>query len=177
MTLTHTLKRKQNPSSTIQNFHKKPRNIPFSKNLHALLESTVILRYANISLRPIVGAFGLPTGNLARYPTKELQPIIKTSYSHVKNSSHFIQSLKNTINKNTDNLVSFDVVSIFTIIPLDTLAILKRKYQLNQDTLSLIDYYISNTHILFQDKLNKQIKGSHVIFSLPITCQHLHGSI
>ena len=70
-------------------------------------------------LRPIVNTIESPTYELARYVALNLKPLLGNIDSFIKYSSEFIKLLKRKRVEPNDILVSFDVVSIFTKIPLD----------------------------------------------------------
>ena len=115
----------------------------------------------DIPLRPIISAFSSPTHKLAQYLAKTLQPLAEQSNSYIKNSFHFLQKLKDFNITPNSLLVSFDVVSLFTNIPLsETFEILKNKHKTSPNTLSLIQHCTSNTYFSFQNCLFKQIKGA-----------------
>ena len=70
-------------------------------------------------MRPIVASLRSPCNNLAKWLTKILSPLVGlVSDAHLKHSSDFLDSLSN-VNGNFDCMVSFDVVSLFTNIPLE----------------------------------------------------------
>ena len=71
-----------------------------------------------VPLRPIVSQIDAPTYHLAKYLAQSLQPHVGKTSSYVKNSAHFIDILKNVSIEKSDILVSFDVVSLFTNIPI-----------------------------------------------------------
>jgi hypothetical protein len=73
----------------------------------------------DIPLRPIVSSIGSPCYALAGFLHKILSPLAGRSESFVKNSGHFIQLLKPVNLRRQDTLVSFDVVSLFTNVPVD----------------------------------------------------------
>ena len=73
----------------------------------------------NIPMRPIVASLRSPSHNLAKWLTKTLSPFVGVvSQAHLKHSSDFLNSLNN-VNDSFNDMVSFDVVSLFTNIPLD----------------------------------------------------------
>ena len=73
----------------------------------------------NIPMRPIVSTIGSPTYRLAKELARILTPLTgKNSYA-VKNSAQFVTSLQNVRISPDDQLVSFDVVSLFTQVPID----------------------------------------------------------
>ena len=73
----------------------------------------------NIPMRPIVASLRSPSHNLAKWLTKILSPCVGVvSEAHLKHSTDFLDSLGN-VNEPFDDMVSFDVVSLFTNIPLE----------------------------------------------------------
>ena len=72
-----------------------------------------------VPLRPIVNTIGSPTYELAKYVAKILKPLVGNTDSFIKDSHDFVNLIKNETLEKDDILVSFDVVSLFTKIPLD----------------------------------------------------------
>ena len=70
-------------------------------------------------LRPIVAAIGSPTHPLAKKLASILAPLSGNTASHVWNSADFVERIQQTPLEEDDCLVSFDVVSLFTKVPLD----------------------------------------------------------
>ena len=70
-------------------------------------------------LRPIVSFISSPTYNLSKYVAKILKPLTGNSAYTVKNSTEFCASIADINLQDDDELVSFDVVSLFTSIPVD----------------------------------------------------------
>ena len=64
-------------------------------------------------LRPIVNTIGSPTYNLVKHLAKTLKPLAGNTTSYIKDSTHFIQEIKNLILDDNDMLVMFDVVSLY----------------------------------------------------------------
>ena len=76
----------------------------------------------NNPARPIISSVGSIAYNRSKYLVKLLNPIIGTiSDAHIKNNVDLLNKL-NSITSNFDfKLVSFDVVSLFTKVPIDDL--------------------------------------------------------
>jgi hypothetical protein len=72
-----------------------------------------------VPLRPIVNTIGSPTYELAKYVAKILGPLVGHTESFIKDSNGFLKIIKKEKIKPKDILISFDIVSLFTKIPLD----------------------------------------------------------
>jgi hypothetical protein len=80
-------------------------------------------------LRPIVSTIGAPTYRLAQYLAERLGEYVGNSPRHVKNSMEFINTIKSLRAGPEDILVSFDVVSLFTMVPIvEALRLLSRHF-------------------------------------------------
>ena len=99
-----------------------------------------------VALRPIVSQINSPTNTLAKYLAKLLFPHSINRESYVKNSYEFVQTIKQLKIQPNDILVSLDIVSLFTNIPVEeTLDIIKQKLKLKTDIIDLIDHCMKNT--------------------------------
>ena len=72
-----------------------------------------------VLLRPIVSTIGSPCYNLAKELSWILSPLMGGTDSHIKNSVHFVQRIQDIKLDDKDLLVSFDVTSLFTCVPID----------------------------------------------------------
>ena len=72
-----------------------------------------------IPLRPIVAAIGLPIHPLAKKLASILAPLSGNTFSHVRNTVDFVEHIQQTHLEEDTCMVSFDVVSLFTKVPLD----------------------------------------------------------
>ena len=103
--LSTTLK----PSSTPTYCHLKP-----SASSCPRFFSQPKIHKPDVPLRPIVASRGSPTYNTARHLTKILHPLVGLTPHHITNSSQFVDIIKDLKLSQSDILVSFDVVSLFT---------------------------------------------------------------
>jgi len=71
-----------------------------------------------VPLRHIVNNIGAPTYQLSKYLAGILSQLTGNSAHHVKNSFHFIQILESLKVQSEGLMVSFDVVSLFTNVPI-----------------------------------------------------------
>ena len=82
-----------------------------------------------LPLLPIISNIGTSTYHTAKFLSNLLQPLTKSEYT-ITSTKSFISSLKGKAIPPGHRLVSFDVKSLFTNVPLDTTIniILKRIY-------------------------------------------------
>ena len=121
-----------------------------------------------IPMRPIVASLRSPANNLAKWLTKVLSPLVGlVSEAHLKHSSDFLDSLKD-INDNFNSIVSFDVVSLFTNIPLEKVLDFIRKKGEEEiynfvipvgKICELIKHCVTDSYFSFNDKIYKQTFG------------------
>ena len=69
--------------------------------------------------RPIVSFVNSPTYNVSRYLARVLSPVVGNTDNTVKNSQNFAEFIRGQTLDADQMLVSFDVVSLFTKIPVD----------------------------------------------------------
>ena len=72
-----------------------------------------------VPLRPIVSCIGSPSYQLSKYITSLISPLAGGTDSHVKNSKHFVEMMGGMSIGEDEMLVSFDVSSLFTNVPVD----------------------------------------------------------
>ncbi len=123
----------------------------------------------NNPLRPIVSLPGSPTYKLSKYLADILKPLINTSPHSVKNVNTFLSKIEDIRVEPGEIMISIDVVSLFTSIPLDTAQQITKNLLTNntswqtktqlgkqrqlstQDMLDLLDLCLS-TEFCFQNK-------------------------
>jgi len=76
------------------------------------------LHKPRIPMRPIVSFCGSPTYQLSKYLTTILQPLTDKSRCKLQSTENFIDTIKTVQIPDDYKLVSFDVKSLFTSIPL-----------------------------------------------------------
>ena len=109
-----------------------------------------------IPLRPIVDTIGSLTYPLAVHLAKLIFPLVRKSNSFVKDLTHFIKFIKDAHLDSNDVLVSFNVVSLFTKVPIpDSIEIVKHKT--NIEITSLVELCLKSTFFSFQGVIYKQV--------------------
>ena len=77
-------------------------------------------------MRPIVCTIGSPLYLLSKHLSEILSPLIGHTDTYIKNSSHFVTRLEDINMEQTDMMISFDVKSLFTMIPIkDSITIIR----------------------------------------------------
>ena len=117
-------------------------------------------------LRPIVSSIGTFNNNLARFLCDLLSTLVPNDYS-CKDTFSFVSQIKNA-NLSKKFLVSYDVTSLFTNIPLQETIdiainlIFSHNPNLNitkKELKKLFLFATSQTHFIFNSKFYKQIDG------------------
>ena len=95
--------------------------------LHKLKQEDTV---GQLPLHPIVCNCGTASYKLAKYLAKLLSPLSKSQYT-VQNTKEFINYIKKQKNPSNYKMISFDVISLFTNVPIDATIniILKHIYE------------------------------------------------
>ena len=123
-------------------------------------------------IRPIVSSIGSVAYGVAKVLADIIKPLIGCSEHHVQNSQKFAEEKKGMKLEKGECITSYDVVALFTSIPIPSaLEVMKKK--LEQDTelqkrtimpvdtiLELLAFCLNNTYFLFQDTFYEQTKGA-----------------
>ncbi|XP_064468708.1 uncharacterized protein LOC135382970 [Ornithodoros turicata] len=125
----------------------------------------------DVPLRPIVSFTGAPTYQLSRFLVELLSPIMYKNGHSTKNSREFCSSVRDVVINSDETMVSFDVVSLFTNVPI-ALVIDVAKDRLNSDdtlserttlsvteVISLLTFCLHETYFKFDNVIYKQIEG------------------
>ena len=113
---------------------------------------------ASVPLRPIVSAIGSPTYYIAKHMSKLLAAHTGKTDSYLKDSAHFIQKIQDLHLEPGDILVSFDVVSLFTRVPVNE----SLNYISEIFTKDLVDIFracLSTSYFMWDGDFYEQIDG------------------
>ena len=123
-------------------------------------------------LRPIASFVHSPSYQLSKHLAQILAPLVGNSESHVTNSSQFVSFIQTQKLAQEDILVSFDVVSLFTCVPVE-LAVVVAQCRLScdehlpdhtslsvQEIVRLLSFCLSATYLSFRGKHYQQIFGT-----------------
>jgi predicted GIY-YIG superfamily endonuclease len=123
-------------------------------------------------LRPIVSSIGSIAYGAARVVAEILAPLVGNTKHHIKNSHHFVETIKNIKIPPGWTMISYDVKSLFTCIPIEEALIAARK-RLTKDktlskrtpltaerTLKLLEYCLTTTYFQYRDEFYQQTQGA-----------------
>ena len=109
-------------------------------------------------LQPIVDTISSPTYRLAKFLAKKLKPLVGNKISFIKDSSFFIEKIKDRHLDENELLLSLDLVSLFTMIPIDE-AIKVIENLTDQEMGGLVSLCLRSTFFSFQGDLYEQTCG------------------
>ena len=134
--------------------HKLIESSPLTPRIYGLPK----IHKERVPLRPIVNSIGGPTYLLAKFLALKLKPLVGRTESFVKDSASFINELKDIKLDPNDILVSFDVVSLYTCIPIkEALEVIYRLTDL--DTALLVEICLTSTFLCFEGEFFEQTCG------------------
>ena len=111
-----------------------------------------------VPLRPIVSSIGSPTYKLAKHLATLLKSLVGQSEHHIKNSKQFIDIIKTIKLEETDILVSFDVESLFTKVPLaETLVLLRPHF--DPPVINLFQHCLTSSYFIWKGTFYEQTDG------------------
>ena len=147
---------------TDKNFHK--RNLYLLPKIHKSYWSVPNIQPKG---RPIINCKNSETHKIAIFIDHFLQPIVKASNSYIRDSFNFIAKISNLNINNNSFLVSVDIVSLYTNIPIDgaleaVKIIFSRFPSLGRPDsviLKLLHLILNNNDFSFNNELFLQKKG------------------
>ena len=142
-------------SSSVRSFsHKLIESFPHTPRIYGLPK----IHKEGAPLRPIVNTIGGPTYLLAKYLAQKLKPLAGHTKSFAKDSTSFVNELKNFKLDPDNKLVSFNVVSLYTNIPISE-AIKVIKHLMDPDTANLVSICLTSTFFSFDGEFYEKTCG------------------
>ena len=148
-----------------QRYYRLRCSVPQPPKLYGLPK----LHKPGIPMRPIVSFCGSPTYQLSKYLTTILQPLTDKSRRKLQSTENFIDAIKTVQIPDDYKLVSFDVKSLFTSIPLQLAlhctetAIQQSTVKLplpTEDIMDLLNLCLTSTYFQYNGKHYKQLHGT-----------------
>ncbi|XP_055837278.1 uncharacterized protein LOC129905735 [Episyrphus balteatus] len=122
-----------------------------------------MIKLTDVPLRPIVSQIDSPSYLIAKELAIRLNPLIENCTSSVKNSQHFISIIKDIHLRENEVMVSFDVTSLFTNIPIiECIEVIKSQLSTSDDDsklLELLHLCLTSGYFLYKEKFYLQIDG------------------
>ena len=126
----------------------------------------------DVPLRPIVSCIGSPTYDLSKYISKIISPLAGSSDSFVKDSKHFVDGMKDVRLCSDEVMVSLDVKSLFTNVPVQEAVEVVYKKLKEDETLiertslsaervrDLLQMCLSSTYFSYEGVFYEQLDGA-----------------
>ena len=156
---------KKTDAIDIQRYNRLRCRVPQPPKLYGLPK----LHKPNIPMRPIVSFCGSLTYQLSKYLTTVLKPLTDESRHKLQSTENFIDAIKTVQVPDDYKLVSFDVKSLFTSIPLQ-LALDCTETAINNSTIELplptddlmdlLNLCLTSTYFQYNGKHYKQLHGT-----------------
>ncbi|XP_047504100.1 uncharacterized protein LOC125049061 [Pieris napi] len=117
----------------------------------------------NNPLRPIVSHIDSPTYKLAKHLVSILSPLRGHTSAHVKDSYHFVETLRDLKLLHNETMVSFDIESLFTNLPLndclDIIAKRLREQNMSPDYVDIVKHCLTSGYLMWKDEFYVQVDG------------------
>lgn len=121
-----------------------------------------------LPLRPVISNIGTATYELSKYLADLLKPLTKSQYS-VESTKDFVERIRNKNIQQDYDLISFDVVSLFTSVPLDyTIGLILDKIYIEkridtklkrEEMKKLLETCTKEMHFSFNGVIYRQVNG------------------
>ena len=99
------------------------------------------------------------TYNLEKYLVERLKPLVGNTFSYVKDSTHLVKMMDDWKIEEGDILTSFDVVSLYTKIPIDKAIEFIRDIVNKNETTKLVEICLKSTFFSFRGEIYEKKEG------------------
>ena len=136
-----------------------------------------------IPLRPIISSTGTVTYNTAKELAKILKPLVGLASHHVHNTKDFIDHIKEVRLRQGESIISYDVTSLFTSVPIQpVLNNIQQRLATDQDlknrTSMTIQHIINQHQFCIPGPILPANGGcSNGQSTKPYSGQHIYGAI
>ncbi|XP_045454291.1 uncharacterized protein LOC123663667 [Melitaea cinxia] len=117
----------------------------------------------NVPLRPIVSQIGSPTYELAKHVSNVLQPLVGQTSSYIRDSRHLVDILSHNKVEENELMVSFDVESLFTNVPvtecLEMIKVKLRNNDIPMEYATLLHHCLSKNYFIYRGQYYLQVDG------------------
>ena len=136
------------------------------------LYGLTIIHKPEVPLRPIVSCIGSPTYQLAKHLTTLITSLNGQTPSFIMNSQHFVESVKHMHLQPSEVMVSFDIKSLFTKVPVDeALQVIRQKLEKDENlgdrtaltpkqVSELLELCLKTTFFSFRGQFYMQTEGA-----------------
>ena len=144
---------------------------------------------AGTPLRPIISSTGTATYNTAKELARILKPFVGSNH-HVQNTRDFLEQIKDVRLRDGDCIISYDVTSLFTSVPIKpVLEIIQQRLTKHQDLhkrtsmtikqiISQLEFCLNSTNFVFQGQYYQQVEGAAMGSPLsPIVANIFYGAL
>ena len=123
-------------------------------------------------LRPIVSSTGTVSYNTSKELAHILKPLVGWTSHHLKNTKDFIEQIKDVKLLQDETIISYDIKTLFTSVPLQpVINIIKNKLENDKDLklrtsmsiehiTSLLEYCLKSTYFVFRGQYYEQLEGA-----------------
>ena len=134
-------------------------------------------------LRPIVSTVKAITYQCAKHLADLITPVVSHSRSHMRNSQHFADKMRESHVDDTEQLRSYDVKSLFTNVPVDkAIELLEKKLRQDptltdrtnmnpSDIAKLLTICLNCTYFVFDGQFYRQVHGA------PMALEHVKAAL
>ena len=128
----------------------------------------------DVPLRPIVSSRGSATYETAKELAKILKPLVGRSPHHVQNNKDFLDSINNIKIRPDKCIMSYDVIGLFTSIPIEpAINIIEKHLKEDKDLhsrtnmkiqhiINLLRFCLNNSYFSFQGRFYQQTEGAAI---------------
>jgi len=123
-----------------------------------------------IPIRPIINGINSPTEQIAKFLNPTLNNLNNNNKYDIKNAFELKDKLRNIEITNDDRLISLDIISLFTSIPLNNIyKIIMKNWELiepyttikcKNTYINIIKFICNNNYFTYNNELYRQINGT-----------------